>query len=141
MRQGGHERVVLARHFLHQFCEQYNRYIEGFSSAALQLLMEQEWPGNIRQLRSIVERLALFTEARLITAENVATVLKRPPLTSSDQIKSYKQARCDFERDYIQRLLRICNGNVTEAAGAMNIDRTNLYRKMKKLGIPAPRAS
>ncbi len=131
----------LARHFLQQFCEQYNRYIEGFSSAALQLLMEQEWPGNVRQLRSIVERLALFTEARLITAENVAAVLKRPPLTSSDQIKNYKQARCDFERDYIQRLLRICNGNVTEAADAMNIDRTNLYRKMKKLGIPTPRLS
>ncbi|HPI71811.1 MAG TPA: sigma-54 dependent transcriptional regulator [bacterium] len=131
----------LARHFLHQFCEQYNRYIEGFSSAALQLLMEQEWPGNVRQLRSVIERLALFAEGPLITAENVAAVLKRPPLTSSDQMKSYKQARCDFERDYIQRLLQICNGNVSEAADAMKIDRTNLYRKMKKLGISAPRLS
>lgn len=131
----------LARHFLQLFCEQYNRYIEGFSSAALQLLMEQEWPGNVRQLRSIIERLVVFAEGRLITAENVAAVLKRPSLTSSDQIKNYQQARCDFERDYIQRLLQICDGNVTEAADAMNIDRTNLYRKMKKLGIPPPRVA
>ncbi|NLP09052.1 hypothetical protein GX408_01510 [bacterium] len=98
MRQHGHERSRTGAPFSSAVLRAVQPVYRGILLSRAAAADGTGWPGNIRPLRSIVERLALFTEARLITAENVA-------------------------------------------ADAMNIDRANLYRKMKKLGIPAPRLS
>ncbi len=125
----------LAVHFLQKYCEKNNRYIEGFYPQALQTLMQHDWPGNVRQLESIIERLVLFSSGRKITANEVNMVLGLSTLGPDQKELSFKEARETFERNFITQALKAHNWNVVETARALNIDRTNLYKKMHRLGV------
>jgi len=125
----------LAKHFLNIFCQQNNKYIEDFESKAKHLLMQQDWPGNIRQLRSVVERLVIFVNTKKITCEDMSSVLKTKNHYITKQLVSYHEAKEAFQKEFLTNALLAYDWNVSETAKSLKIDRTNLYKKIQKLNI------
>jgi two-component system nitrogen regulation response regulator NtrX len=110
--------------------------------AARTLLAALPWRGNADELRLLVERVALAVPRRAVLLEDVLGQISfdgasvRPPAEGT-----LRAARRRFERDYIVAVLLEHRGRVSEAARALGLERTNLYRKMKQLGIRPPTAS
>lgn len=96
-----------------------------------------DWPGNVRQIRNFVDRLMVMKEGDLIDL-NMVRVLLSPqstPQNLPDSTKPLQEARQSFERDYILSVLDANNWRVSKAAEILGVDRANLYRKMRHLGI------
>jgi DNA-binding NtrC family response regulator len=112
------------------------------TQAALALLGALMWSGNLAELRAVVERAAEETPRELIQIEDVlpALNLERAParFVPSGQLR---EARLRFERDYISAVLQHHDWRMAEAAATLGIQRPNLYRKARQLGIPLARAS
>ena len=111
---------------------------------ALELLARHRWPGNIRELANIVERLAILHPGHQVSAEDVREVLPVAPprfaepatLPNATGLEtSLTETLDDYERVLISRALSVAGGNVAEAARRLQTDRPNLYRRMKRLGI------
>lgn len=123
----------LANHFLRESCEEHNRCLLGFEDKAIMALMEYTWPGNVRQLRSVVNKLVIFAESDKIKAGEVLDELqsggKKPDAVS------YRRAMAQYETTFLTNTLSAYDWNVAKAAAALGIDRTNLHKKMQKLGI------
>jgi two-component system nitrogen regulation response regulator NtrX len=108
------------------------------SPAAVKYLSGIDWPGNIRQMRNFVERLMIMKQDDLIDLKEVVPLLevKEPPSTpSNNDPKSLQEAREKFEREHILKILDENNWKIAKAAEVLNVDRANLYRKMRGLGI------
>lgn len=110
-----------------------------FSIAAQNFLLHHSWPGNMRDLDSLVERLLKRGDSNQITLEE-ARVVMRETGTGSNDLDSMMQlplreAREQFERRYLEHRLREVGGNVTRLASRIGIERTHLYRKLKSLGV------
>jgi two-component system, NtrC family, nitrogen regulation response regulator NtrX len=116
------------------------------SAEGLALLSSRAWPGNVRELANFVERLAVMSDERLVSAETVAKVLgggarERPePLVPHRYgALALAEARELFERDYLVQKLRECDYNVARAADASGIHPSGLHAKIKKYGIEQER--
>ncbi|MDZ7330906.1 MAG: sigma-54 dependent transcriptional regulator [candidate division KSB1 bacterium] len=108
------------------------------SPAAIKYLTNCDWPGNIRQLRNFVERLMIMHQGDLIDLNDVISLIEPNESAKSptiDETKPLQQAREDFEREYILRVLEEHDWKIAKAAEVLHIDRANLYRKMRGLGI------
>jgi len=119
---------VLATHFLNHFPDAGRRGVTGFSAEALDVLLSAPWPGNVRQLYNVVEQTVALSTTPLIPASLVLRALR----SESGEIPSFVEARSQFERDYLARLLRITNGNVTKAARIAKRNRTEFYKLLHK---------
>jgi len=113
-----------------------------FTSDALACLMRHPWPGNIRELRNMIERLVIMTPESNITAADVTPFLNpnRTPLPIAATSELYahlqfKDARKQFEHDYLKRKLEECKGNVSQTAEKIGLERSHLHKKVKALGI------
>ncbi|XCN73530.1 MAG: sigma-54 dependent transcriptional regulator [Candidatus Electrothrix aestuarii] len=113
-----------------------------FAGDALSMLMQHPWPGNIRELRNMVERLMIMVPGELITAKEVAVFLNPSdfqPLTSSFEAGyshlAFKDARKQFEHDYLKKKLEENEGNVSKTAETIGMERSHLHKKVKALGI------
>ena len=135
----------LARHFTAEFSAEYGKRPKQLLPEALEALAAQPWPGNVRELRNIIERLVIMTpgdrvEARHLPAPllgvQAETAPARPaaPAPPGD-FPSLVSAREDFERRYIWRKYQECGGNMSRTADALQVERSNLYRKMKAYGM------
>jgi two-component system nitrogen regulation response regulator NtrX len=122
----------LTRYFLEDFARKYARKPPTFTSKALELLEGYPWPGNVRELRII-----MTPQQRLDVFDLPEAILRRTILPSpeSDGAVSLQDAREKFERAFILQKLMEHKGNVSRAAQALQIERSNLYRKMRQLGI------
>lgn len=107
------------------------------SPSALNYLRGFDWPGNVRQLRNFVERLMVMKEGDLIELSAVRQLLSPRDRQSNvpDSIRSLHNARQEFERDYILSVLECNEWRVAKVAEILGVDRVNLYRKMRQLGI------
>jgi DNA-binding NtrC family response regulator len=114
----------------------------GFTHAALALLRALSWPGNLAELRSVVERAAADRSDGMIQVEQVLPALKlsRAPAPFAPAV-NLREARLRFERDYVAAVLQHHGWRMAEAAHALGIQRPNLYRKARQLGIPVARLS
>lgn len=102
------------------------------------MLSALPWHGNARELRAFVERLAVVVPRGVILQEDVLEhVDLEGSQTNGQADESLREARARFERDYISRVLQWHHGRMGPAAEALGLERTNLYRKMKRLGIDA----
>ncbi len=126
---------LLVEHFLHIFAQQYGQMPKAFSRATIDALMSYDWPGNVRELRNVVERMVIMSPSKVIEARDIP--LLKETRTSSDyfNLKSLKEARDVFERDFITKRLKDNNWNVSRTAEELGIERSNLHRKIKALGI------
>jgi len=115
---------LLARHFLNRLAAQYRKEVIGFAPAAIELLVTALWPGNVRQLYNVVEQTVALTAATLVSSALVAQALQE----AQRAFDSFEDARRRFERDYLVQLLKITEGNVTQAARLAKRNRTEFYK-------------
>jgi two-component system nitrogen regulation response regulator NtrX len=130
---------VLTAYFLDDFARRYGRKPPVLTRKAIEILETYSWPGNVRELRNIMERLVIMTpQARIDIYDLPETILQRTLLvqTEMEQESSLQSARDRFEKDFILQKLVENKGNVARAAQALRIERSNLYRKIRQLGIP-----
>jgi two-component system, NtrC family, nitrogen regulation response regulator NtrX len=135
---------LLARHFIGEIAAEYGRRPKELSPEAMNVLVGQSWPGNVRELRNIVERLVIMTPGDRIEARHLpATLLAGSPAAEASgspaaaggEFASLAGAREDFEKRYIWRKYQECGGNMSRTAEALQVERSNLYRKMKGYGL------
>ena len=128
---------LLADHFLREFTLAYGRKPKEFTPQAYGVLMEHTWPGNVRELKNLIERIVILNpqvrvEARHVPLNTVRRTVSERPV---DRFASLLDVRKAAERDYILRKLEETAGNVTRTAELLGLERSNLYRKMRALGI------
>lgn len=133
---------VLADHFLKLVCENTGRKFEGFDSAALNALQSYNWPGNVRELQNVIERAVLLGKGPRVSIIDLPThVSDGVPLgrASSSDKQTLKEALEAPERQIILQVLRENDWNRNETADQLGVNRTTLYKKMKRLGLENPR--
>jgi len=119
---------LLAKHFLAELTEQTKKKVKAFAPDALELLMTAKWPGNIRQLKNVVEQSFALTTTPVIPARLVLKALRG----KSGEIMPLTEAKKRFERDYLLKLLQLTSGNVTQAARLANRNRTEFYKLLHR---------
>jgi two-component system nitrogen regulation response regulator NtrX len=130
---------VLANYFLAEFSSAYGRKPRELSDAAMEILLRYPWPGNVRELRNLVERLVIVCPLARIEPHHLPPELFRGVSDSPNQpYATLHEARSAYEREFILRKLQENRWNMTQTAGALGLERSHLYRKMKTLGIAAP---
>jgi two-component system nitrogen regulation response regulator NtrX len=140
LRERGEDVLRLARHFVTELAQAYGRRVKQFSPGAAAMLCAYRWPGNVRELRNVVERVLIMAPGDLITEAELAFLDVTAPTAPRDSagpavVRPLHGARDDWERDYILSALEACDGNISRTADALNVERSNLYKKMKTLGI------
>jgi Nif-specific regulatory protein len=132
--------LLLAEHFLDDFSHRARRKGLELSPAARKRLLEHPWPGNVRELRNLMERLAYLSGTDRIEADDLTLVPStrgRSPL-AADLDRPLTDATCRFQKDYIRRMIEAAGGNMSRAAQRLGLHRSNLYRKMRQLGMDIP---
>lgn len=143
LRERPEDIMDLLNHYVDHFNQQHGLAYRSFSMAALNLLRQYRWPGNVLELKNLVQRLLIMGSGNEISQEEVAPMLSMQLQTAEKEVSSsrtefalpLKAARERFEHDYLLHHLIETNGNVSQTAERAGVERTNLYRKMKILGI------
>lgn len=142
---------ALASHFLTEFFTAHGRRPRLLTPEALAVLMDYSWPGNVRELKNLIERLVILTpsydDGKDILAAHVLELMQSESAGPAIQMTDYqtfaaktlarnlRDARADFERDYILKVLKENQGNVSKTATVLGIERSHLHRKIKSYGI------
>ncbi len=138
LRNRGDDVMLLAEHFLDEFCKKARRETPAISGSAKKQLLGHRWPGNVRELRNMMERIAYLSEGETVSVEDLAFIDVPAPQDSAIALNlSLSAATQQFQVEYIQRQIDNAKGNMTDAAANMGLHRSNLYRKMKQLGMSA----
>ena len=119
---------LLAVHFLEMLARRYNKTLNGYASDALELLVAHAWPGNVRQLQNVVEKCVALSTVEMVPA----TLVQRALNSAVDELAPFDDARREFERDYLTRLLKITAGNVTQAAKLAKRNRSDFYSLLNR---------
>jgi DNA-binding NtrC family response regulator len=121
---------TLAIHFLRRYTSRYRREIDGFDSAALQVMMQYSWPGNVRELEHTLERASLMCRGREIQPADLGLNMQRPQAQNLEEL-SLEAVEVLLIRKALQRF----QGNISQAADALGLSRGALYRRMEKYGL------
>jgi two-component system response regulator GlrR len=119
---------LLAGHFLKIQVAKYRKRINGFAPEAMEALATAAWPGNVRQLYNVVEQVCALATTPLIPLALVLRALR----VRGSEVLSYAEAKQRFERDYLVQLLKLTDGNVSDAARLADRNRTEFYRLLQK---------
>ncbi|WP_286237363.1 sigma 54-interacting transcriptional regulator [Neptuniibacter halophilus] len=123
----------LARYFVEQAAKRHNPKVKSISSAALQLLAQSAWPGNVRQLENVIERVIALSTTPVISDSAVSRALAN----QEQVIPNFNDARAEFEARYLRKVLQITEGNVSQAAKIAGRNRTDFYKLLKRHDIAA----
>lgn len=147
LRERPEDIIELTHYFLYEISTKYKRPIHGISQEVMQSLLQYYWPGNIRELRNIIERLIVFSDNGEIKIEDLPAEIEKIEYSSKETIKSFsskslpnqrtslsKQLQ-EVEKDILIRELDEVNGNKQLCAKNLEITRTTLYNRLNKLGI------
>lgn len=124
---------AMAEYFLCEFCTRNNFRAKTFDDTVFDALEGYYWPGNARELRNTVERMAILTAADTLTVDSVPIEIREP--RDSGVKSNLREARESAERDHIRRALDESGWNVSSAARALGMERTNLHKRMRALGL------
>jgi two-component system nitrogen regulation response regulator NtrX len=140
LRARGDDIVLLAEHFLRRFAAETGAPRKKLSGGAGSKLRGHSWPGNVRELRNMIERLAILLPGDTIEAEDIH-LGARADVTSAaiGHHLTLKEARAEFEKQYILSRLREFAGNISRTADALGMERSNLHRKLHAYGIRVER--
>ena len=129
--QPGRERrediPILARHFLAQHAARYRKTVTGFDDSAMRALLEHRWPGNVRELDHAVERSVLMGTGPLLRASDLSLRAAADGPPSLEEM-SLEEVECFL----IRKTLARHNGNVSQAADALGLSRSALYRRLQR---------
>ena len=138
LRQRRTDIALLAGHFLNKHAGRMDRSVTGISTTAARLLLQYDWPGNVRELEHAIERAVLLEKTDLLQAENLPERVFLPDTPEHDLSTSVSDLPLvEVERRAVTRALQASGNNIAQAARALGINRTTLYRKLKKYGLPA----
>jgi DNA-binding NtrC family response regulator len=131
---------LLAIHFINKFSKKNKKNIKGINKEAMDSLLQYQWPGNIRELRNVIERAMSLTDSYKISLEdlpeNVVSSSGSGGYVKDLQFKSAKRKWLEsFEKRYFSDLLQDSNGNISRAAQKAGIDRKTIYRIMKRYNL------
>lgn len=140
LRERKEDIAALAPHFVNQFYRREGRDPKVFLPEALELLTRRDWPGNVRELHNMVERILIMTTSKVITAGDVAGIFGDSPalLQQGAEImapETLREAREEFERDFIIQKLEENDWNISRTAEIIELERSNLHRKIKSYRI------
>jgi two-component system, NtrC family, nitrogen regulation response regulator NtrX len=136
--------ALLAGHFLDSYCRREGRELKRIMPDALEAMKHYDWPGNVRELKNIVERLVIMTPGGTITLNHLPDYIRADngsrdagggKLDSVLELSSLREAREEFEREFIIQKLEEHDWNVSRTAEAIELERSNLHRKIKSYGI------
>lgn len=133
LRERGSDIVLLAEKFLEKFVLESAGEHKKLSDDAKALFQRQSFRGNVRELRNLIERINIYCEGEMISADDIRPYL--PQTLHTDDDSTLKDAVDNFERKYIESAIRQHDGNIAEAARQLGLERSHLYKKMKKLGL------
>jgi DNA-binding NtrC family response regulator len=128
---------LLAKHFLRIYCAQHNKQRLGITNEAMEYLERYSWPGNVRELENVIERAVLLSKNKFIGPDDLPNSIKQE---QSQQKKTYrptslKAALSEPEKNLIRQALEANHWNRQETAKALQINRTTLFKKMKRYGL------
>ncbi|GFO55994.1 sigma-54-dependent Fis family transcriptional regulator [Geomonas sp. Red276] len=135
---------LLTNYFLEAFCRREGRELKRLVPEAMAAMQRYDWPGNVRELKNIVERLVIMTPGGTVTFNHLPDYLctevrSNEPgggkLDSVLELSSLREAREEFEREFIIQKLEENDWNVSRTAEAIELERSNLHRKIKSYGI------
>ena len=147
LRDRGDDVPVLIEHYLQYFREEYGRMDLAIEPKAVNLLSRYSWPGNVRELRNLVERLIIMTTGKQVTAKNVSELIAGSSMEPAGLTLELKLDAAENEEGLLKGLLEAAereilmgeltrsDWNVSQTARTLGIDRANLHRKMRRLGI------
>ena len=122
---------VLSHYFLDKLSKGMDKKITGFSSAALQKLMLYSWPGNVRELQNAIESAVTMSNVDIIGEDLILPALN----TEVKDLKPLKDAKENFEKDYLLQLIELTEGNMAQAARLAGKYRADLYELLKKYDL------
>lgn len=138
--------IELTHYFLYEVSIKYKRPIHGISQEVMQALLQHDWPGNIRELKNVVERLVVFSDEGEIKMEDLPFEIdgmklsnggksSYPSLLNEHDNRPLNERLQDFEKDIIIKELEKVNGNKLSCAKNLQVTRATLYNRMHKLGV------
>lgn len=119
---------LLANYFLEELVREQNKKVKAFAPEAMELLMTAPWPGNVRQLKNVVEQSFALCTTPIVPARLVLKALRG----KSGEIIPLTEAKRRFEHDYLLKLLQLTSGNVSQAARLANRNRTEFYKLLHR---------
>lgn len=119
---------LLTNHFLEQLADKHGHPRRHFSPEAMERLISAAWPGNVRQLYNVVQQLVILSTTNVISDDLVQKALRE----EERDLPAFAEARRDFERDYLAKLLQITQGNVSQAARLAQRNRTEFYKLLHR---------
>lgn len=128
---------LLVDYYLKRYNQVFRKKIEGLTKQALEFLMNYDWPGNIRELKNVIERLVALKDNGVITPKDLPfDIFIKSSLIKDFKVEGgLKEASKDFEKQYIEAVLEKVGGNQVKAARILGIHRNALFNKMKSLGL------
>jgi len=120
---------LLAAHFLGRNRTRYRKQVTGFSAAAMQQMMQYPWPGNVRELEHTVERAVLLCRGEEIEPADLGIAAARSSTPSFENMSID-----EVEALLIRKVMRRCDGNISQAAESLGLSRAALYRRIEKYG-------
>lgn len=126
----------LIEYFLEYFAVEYGQKPKKINADGLKILEVYDWPGNIRELRNVIERLVIMTPSNTITSKNI--IIGGVARSDYFAFTTLKEARDSFEKDFIMKKLGENNWNISKTAEILDIERSNLHRKIKAYDIKTP---
>jgi DNA-binding NtrC family response regulator len=120
---------LLASYFLGLHARRYRKCLQGFDAAAMQALLEHSWPGNVRELSHVIERAVLLAGDKLVRHGDLALRAAASPVRLEDMSLE------DVQAFLIKKALARYNGNVSQAANALGLSRSALYRRLQRYGL------
>ncbi len=134
---------VLLERFLEEFSRLYSKKGLSFSPEAVEILSAYAWPGNARELRNVVERLAILAKGQSIGSDLIPVSIREnsrahAPVSELTDLHDYRQAKEGFEREFLRSWLERNDWNVTRTSEQIGLERSNLHRKIKQLGLSNP---
>lgn len=151
LRERGADILMLAQHFMTQFCLENGEPVKEFSADAEALLARHNWPGNVRELKNLMERLSILVPSSRVGAGDLLQcglggnaalpVTVAPAAQPWLELDDFRAARAQFEKAFILAKLQECGQNVAKTADKIGMERSHLYRKLKQLEMDIPESS
>ena len=131
---------LLVLYYLKNFCEEHNKQIKKIPDQTMEILSDYEWPGNVRELKNTLEKIVIFSTDNIIRPGQVMDALNMEQLFSTQEksVQKLTEAKSNFEKNYIIKLLQRNHWRIQDTAELLGIDRTNLFKKMQKHQISKP---
>lgn len=132
LRQRGNDIILLANHFLQNFCTKYHKTIKNISSKAEQTLLNYSWPGNVRELQHVLERAVIMTDGIEITESDLQL---SPQKFGNQAILQTDMPLDEMEKMMVNKAIEKYKGNISRAAAELGLTRAALYRRIEKFGL------